>query len=539
MLSLFFLPQLLLDGRVAPAVLRRYLQTCGGGFIKLGQILAMRYDLLTEEYCQELAKLLDRVPPMPLTSIERIIAEDLGKPVAACFQTLDPIPIGSASIAQVHAARLPGGQAVAVKVVRPGIARTLRVDMGYLRLAGRFSRRFGILRRLNLEATVHELTELTREELDLRREARNVALFHRLMAEDDVDHYAPRVYFQLCGPRVITMERIAGVPMTELMAAVQHGDKPRLQLWAERGVGPRRTARVLLRSILEQTMRYRAFNADPHPANLIIQDGGTLGWIDFGMVGWLDEQTWGQLFRLQEAVASQQVQAAVEALLSGLAPLPVRDLSDFELEARAIFRDWIQASSDPQATVLEKSTGRFFMRIFGAVRRAGLTLPAGLVHVYRAVITGDMIMLQLDPTIDWVPELRHFVGLETGRQLQEALRPQVSIRTVAAAARAWLRFFTTTGSLVNWLDERLPELARSYHREFSHIERAAVVFLRYARAFLLLFVILVVLAHIPQLRADGLGGLDQRTGPYVLVIALSGVAVFAMLSRIVGELKQR
>ena len=144
LLSIFFLPQLLLDGRLAPVVLRRYLQTCSGGFIKLGQILAMRYDLLPEEYCHELAKLLDQMPPVPLARIERIIAEDLGRPVAACFQALDAVPLGSASIAQVHAARLPSGEAVAVKVVRPGIARTLRVDMAYLGVAGRFSRRFGM-----------------------------------------------------------------------------------------------------------------------------------------------------------------------------------------------------------------------------------------------------------------------------------------------------------------------------------------------------------------------------------------------------------
>jgi len=335
------------------------------------------------------------------------------------------------------------------------------------------------------------------------------------------------------------MERIAGVPMTELLAAVHRDDRPRLRQWAARGIRPRRTARLLLRSILEQAMRHRTFNADPHPANLIVQDGGTLAWVDFGAVGWLDEHTWGQLFRMQEAIATRQIQAAVEALLASLAPLPARDLSSFELEAKAILRDWVDSSRDSDATVLEKSTGRFLLRIFAAIRRAGLSLPAELVRVYRTVIIGDMIMLRLDPNIDWVPELRDFVAHEAGRQLKQALRPEVSIGAVAAATQAWLRFFSTTFNLVNWLDVRLPELARSYQREFSHIERAGVLLLRYARALILVFIALVVLALIPQTRVNGLAALNEHTGHYALPIVLAGVTAVVVLSRLVGELKPR
>ncbi|HSR22648.1 MAG TPA: AarF/UbiB family protein, partial [Candidatus Eisenbacteria bacterium] len=171
-LSLVFLPALVVRGRAAPAALRSYLQACGGAFVKLGQALALRYDLLPQEYCDELLKLLDQVPAMPLARIERVIVEDLRRPIASCFSTIDPTPLGSASIAQVHAARLPGGQSVAVKVARPGIARTLRIDLSYLRLAGRLSTRLGLFRRLNLEAVVRQLSQMTWEELDFRREAR-------------------------------------------------------------------------------------------------------------------------------------------------------------------------------------------------------------------------------------------------------------------------------------------------------------------------------------------------------------------------------
>src|SRR5438552_10695511 len=216
-LALVFLPQLALRRRMGPLVLRRYLEACGGGFVKLGQVLAMRYDLLPEEYCDELANLLDRARPVPLATVERVIAQDLGRPVAMCFRSFDASPLGSASIAQVHSAQLITGEPVAVKVIRPGIVRTLRVDLGYLSMVGGLSRRFGVFTRLNLEAMAREVSQLTREELDFGREARHVDLFHRLMAEDEVDHYAPRVYFALCGRRVITMERVEGVRVSDLL----------------------------------------------------------------------------------------------------------------------------------------------------------------------------------------------------------------------------------------------------------------------------------------------------------------------------------
>lgn len=538
-LSVFFLPQLVLNGPLAPVVLRRYLQACGGGFVKLGQTLAMRYDLLSQDYCDELMKLLDQVPPVPVELIERVIVEDLGRPLASCFTWLDPTPLGSASIAQVHAAWLAGGEPVAVKVVRPGIARTLRIDLAYLRIAARFARRFGIFRRLNLEGVVRELGQLTSEELDFRREARNIGLFHTMLAEDEVDHRAPRVYLDLCGSRVVTMERIEGVSIASLLAAVQRDDGPRLEQWAQRGIRPRRTARLLLRSILEQAMRHRVFNADPHPANLVLGDGGTLAWLDFGMVGWLDERTWALQFRLQRAIATEQIQPAVETLLDSLAPLPAKDLSGFELEARGIIRDWIQSSRDADATMAEKSTARFFMRLFAAIRTAGISVPPDLLRFYRTLIVSDLIVLRLDPCIDWLPELKDFVGSETGRQLRDALRPEVGLGALLAAGQAWLRFFSSTADLVNWLDVRIPELTRTYQHEFSSLGRMGVLLLRYARMGIAAFLVLVLVAHVPQFRVGALAMLDVRTGPFVWAIVLCSLAALVVLSRLLGELRPR
>lgn len=534
LLSLVYVPQLMFAGRRRPATFKRYLQSCGGGFVKVGQVLSMRYDLLPTAYCDELASLLDRVRPVPVKKVERVIVQDLGRPLLASLRSFDPVPLGSASIAQVHAATLMTGEGIAVKVLRPGIVRTLRIDLSYLLLLGHFFRSFGILTSLKLDRIARELSRLTREEVDLRREARDIDMFHRMMAQDEVDHYAPRVYFNLCSRRIITMERVEGVVLTELLTAIQTNDQARLDSWAARGIRPRRTARLLLRSMLQQTLEHRVFNADPHPANLIIRDGGSLAWVDFGMVGWLDESIWGQQLRLLGALANDRVQVAWESLISSVAPLPVKDLSGFELEAKGIIRDWITASKDPQASVRERSTGRFFLRLFDAIRRAGLTLPADLLRVYRTVVGVDMIVLRLEPTIDWVPEVREFVREETGRQMARALRPDL-----VAAGQAWLRFFTTSFNLVNWLDVKLPEMSRTYQNEVSQLERVAIVVLRYGRILLVLFALAILVLRIPQTQVGQLEPVAHATGPFLLIILAGALVTFVLMSRLLGELTAR
>jgi predicted unusual protein kinase regulating ubiquinone biosynthesis (AarF/ABC1/UbiB family) len=285
-------------------------------------------------------------------------------------------------------------------------------------------------------------------------------------------------------------------------------------------------------------MHHRVFNADPHPANLIVEEGGTLAWLDFGMVGWLDEHTWTQQVRMQRAMATEQVQPAVEALMDSLAPLPARDLSGFETRARGIVRDWINASGDPQATIAEKSAARFLVRLFEAIRAAGISVPTDLLRMFRTMIVSDLLMLQLDPGMDWVPELRAFVGSQTGRQLRTALRPEVSFETIVAAGQAWLRFFTTTANLVNWLDVRIPEMTAAYQDKFSDLQRIGVLLLRYLRAALVAFVVLVLLAHIPPLRTGVLAAVDARSGPFLLWIVLGGILLVIVLSRVLGEVRR-
>lgn len=484
-LTLFFIPAFTLHKLFArqagPRLLRWYLQSCGAGFVKLGQILAMRYDLLPLQYCDELSKLLDRLPPVPVKHIIRVIERDLGQPLTANFAAFEPVSLASASVAQVHGATLVNGESVVVKVLRPGMRERFRIDLIYLRLLGSILHLYGPFANIDVRRIFGEVVNITHEELDFRRESRNVQQMHERMAEDDIDHYAPRVYPALCGRSVITMERIAGVPVNEMLAAIAARDEEQLLIWAAAGITPQRAARILMRSILEQSLRHRLFHADPHAANLILMEGGTLAWVDFGMVGWLDERMWEHQFKIREAAAAGRIHAAYQHLLATLEPIPTTDLSNFEREAKEYFRDWLVSSESNITSLAEKSSGYFFLRLLDAVRRAGLSLPAGLVRLYRTIIIGDIVMLKLDPRINWLPVLREFIADERQRLMTTLCAEALSPTTFNTVWQAYVAAPRAALELLDWVQYRLAALGRTHRQQLTRWQRVFLLLLRYLK----------------------------------------------------------
>jgi len=536
-LPAFFLCFLFRPG-FCPAILRRYLQSCGAGFVKAGQVLAMRYDLLPEEYCKELSKLLDRLPPLAVSHIIPVVERDLGRPIADCFAEFEDLPLASASIAQVHCARLHTGEPVVVKVVRPGMRTAFGVDLFYLRWAGSLLDTFTGASRIGLRRIIDEIAQLTQEEFDFRREARNLGLMHARMHADEIDHYAPRLFPELCGSSVLTMERIAGVVVTELIAAVISGDHGKLRAWAEKGITPRRTARILMRSLLEQTMRHRLFHADPHASNLIVMPGGTLAWVDFGMLGSLDERLWALQFKMRAAVGEGNVHAAYQYLLATLEPIPPRDLSAFEAAIKGYLSDWIASSESDMASIQEKSSGSFFLHVFAALRRARLRLPLGLMRLYRTIIVGDIVMLSLDPRIDWLPVLREFIAEEQARQTGLLLKKSFSLSLLGTSLDAVTQAPGTAVEIFNWVRNGLPEQTRFYRRWLSAGERVTCLVFQYCR-FLLWTLTLGLLGSrfvAPLLFPGGSWGnwAVQARPPWWILVA-GGVAGIALLGRILRE----
>lgn len=451
-----------------PRLLRWYFETCGGGYVKVGQLLATRYDLLPPRYTEELGRLLDSLPAVPTARIIRQIERELGRPLAEVFAAFEPRPLATASLSQVHGAVLAGGEEVVVKVLKPGIDDRVRFDLGFLRLTARLVDVLPVLRGLDVGGLVAELSRTAVQELDLSREALYTSYFHEQMAADPIAHDAPRVYRELSSRRIITLERVRGVSVREMLTARATGDDRALESWASRGITPERTAVILLRSVLEQTMRLRVFNADPHPSNLIVGDGGTLHWVDFGLVGWMDEHQWELQLRLRDAIAQEHVHDAYLALLEGMEPLPFRDLSRFEQEIKQSLRDFLVASADPSAPLSQKSTGAFLLKTLGTLRRNRLPMTSVTLQLYRTILIADIVMLGLYPAIDWQGHLRRFLRDFSADLLEQTVRePLASPYTGFRLARAPVVLADT----MEWLMRRLPDIGRQTLRTLSAGER--------------------------------------------------------------------
>jgi ubiquinone biosynthesis protein len=461
-----------------PRTLRWYFEACGGGYVKVGQLLATRYDLLRVEYTDELGKLLDSLRPVPTPKIVQEIERGLGRPVSDAFASFEPEALATASLAQVHGAVLHDGHEVVVKVLKPGIGEQVRVDLRFLRLSARALDVLPVLRGLDVSGLIDDLSRTAIDELDLSREAMYTAFLHEQMAADPIAHYAPRVYREVSSRNVLTLERVRGVTVREILAASTNGNNGMLEAWAARGITPRRTAVILLRSVLEQTMRYRSFNADPHPSNLIVSDGGTLNWVDFGACGWLDERQWELQLRLRETIAREEIHGAYLALLESMEPLPYRNLARFENEIKRIMSDYLVASRDPSAPLSQKSTGAFLLKTLATLRRNRLPMTSSTVQLYRTIVVADIVMLGLYPSIDWRGHLRRFLRDLSIDMVQKTVKESVtSPYTGFRLARAPMAAADT----MEWLVRRLPDIGRQTLRTLSAGERLIPYTLRLLR----------------------------------------------------------
>ncbi|MGO8946117.1 MAG: ABC1 kinase family protein [Ktedonobacterales bacterium] len=276
-----------------PEHVRLAIEELGPTFIKLGQILSTRGDLLPAEYLAELAKLQDSAPPVPAEAVRQILQEELGRPVDEVFASFDMDPLASASIGQAHAATLMDGTPVVVKLRRPGVVEQVDEDLRILvDLAVTAERHWSAARYYDLLAIAQEFAQTLRAELDYLQEGRNVERFAENFSGDPSVHI-PRVYWETTTSRMLTLERIYGIKISDV-DALENADLDR------RAIAEHAT-RILLTMILD----YGFFHADPHPGNVFVEPDGRIALIDFGMVGEVDVSTQGFLIRLLLAIASR------------------------------------------------------------------------------------------------------------------------------------------------------------------------------------------------------------------------------------------
>jgi ubiquinone biosynthesis protein len=263
----------------SPERFRVILEELGPSFIKLGQLMSVRADMFPPAYITELRKLQDRVPPIPFDAVREAVEGEVGRPLAEIFAAFDTDCLAAASVAQVHRATLFTGEKVAVKIVRPDIARKIREDIRLMYgLAQRIESFFEVGRILAPVNLVREFERTIFKELDMFIEAGNLEKFARHFEDSDEIHI-PRVHWDYTTRSVLVMEYIAGIKMDQVAAIRDHG------------IDPKRIALIGLRSFSRQLMEFGYFHADPHPGNTIVKYNGQVGLVDFGITGYLDETT--------------------------------------------------------------------------------------------------------------------------------------------------------------------------------------------------------------------------------------------------------
>jgi len=287
-----------------PDHVRLALEQLGPTFVKLGQILSTRPDLLPPAYQAELVKLQDAAPPVPADVIREVVAQEFGTDFGAIFATFDFQPLAAASIGQAHAATLPDGTDVVVKVRRPGAVEQVEQDLEILQnLADRASRHWHAAADYDLVGLAEEFARTLRSELDYLREGRNAERFASSFA-DDAGVHIPRVFWEATTSRVLTLERITGIKVNDLDAL------------DAAGIDRRTLAERATRVTAEMVFGDGFFHADPHPGNFFIEPDGRIGIIDFGMVGVIDERLRDHLAMLLVGLTRQDPDEVAGALLA-------------------------------------------------------------------------------------------------------------------------------------------------------------------------------------------------------------------------------
>ena len=363
-----------------PVQLRRRLERLGPTYIKLGQILSLREDLLPKSITNELKHLLNRLPVVPLPVLVAIIEKDLKRTVDEAFLDIDPVPLGSASIGQTHRATTRDGDPVIVKVVKPGIRETLERDTVLLRMLGRILQL--LIPQFQPRQLVDEFCDYTLREVDLRREADNAETFAANFA-DEPDVAFPSIYRDLSGRSVLTMEFFDGVSP----------DSPEARQLPEEQ--RRHLTDLGAQSIIRMLYRDGFFHADLHPGNLLILPGPRIGFIDLGMVGRLDEELRRTLLYYYFALVMGDAENSARYLAAIATPGPGANPAGFRREAAEIANRWKRASSFD-----EYSLGQLILDSLSRGAQYRMYFPVELVLMVKALVTFEGVGHVLLPGFD-------------------------------------------------------------------------------------------------------------------------------------------
>jgi len=485
--------------------LREMLDELGPTFVKFGQLLSTRPDVVPPDIIAELRALQDDVRPFPFGDVQRVLREELGQPLERLFLEFEPDPLAAASIGQVHRAVLPNGRRVAVKVQRPNAPKQIEADLALMYQAGRLVKeRVRLLDFIDTREIVDEFARSIRQELDYRHEARNADLFHRNFAGHP--HVAiPRTYWTYTRSRVLTLEYLEGVQLVDL----------ELDRWSLEQ--RRRLAYLIAETWMTMIFRHGAFHGDPHPANILVLEPERIGLVDFGLAGKLTDQDMSRLTRLFIDAANENI----EALPKRLADLGVVYAKDREDEFVSRLHEFYTRYYG--ASLQEIDPIQIIREAFQLIYAMNLRLPTRFVLLDKAIATVGSVGADLYPDFNVFEVAKPYA-----RSLMlERFTPR---RVVARTRREGWELAHIATELPHQIHDTLEQM-RDGRIEVGFVHKGLDEFMHKLDVLFNRLVIALVVTG--GLIGSSLIGIFAKNGPHVLGVHVLSVLGF-LLSGVLG-----
>jgi ubiquinone biosynthesis protein len=388
--------------------LRKAFEQLGPTFIKLGQLLSLRPDLVPLEFCKEFEKLQDHVPSFSFSQVKKIVESELSQPINKLFKRFDKVPIASASVAQVHKAILKNGKVVAVKVQRPNIKEIIDADLDILFfIAKHIEKYLPKLRNFRPVDVVKEFALWTRREINFKNEAKNALRLKEAMAINP-NVKIPKVYSEYCSRKVLVLEFIEGAKIDDFSALKKfHINKKKIAL-------------TYFTSILQQALIAGFFHADPHPANIFVLKSGKLVYLDYGIVGELSEQDRKKIIDFIKSIPNGDANKSFEIILSMAKEVRNGHIEEFKEKGIKIMKEVYGGS------IAEKSVGNGIYEILSLGARYGVIYDPNQILMAKAVYQAEGLGMKLYPQFSVREGFKMFY--ET--YLKEKLSPIKIIKTI-------------------------------------------------------------------------------------------------------------
>lgn len=421
--------------------LRLAMEELGPTFVKLGQILSTRPDVIPREYIEEFRKLQDEVPSVPVNALKEQIHRELGMSVDDIFASFDPVPLAAASIAQVHRATLKSGEDVVVKVRRPGIVEIVETDLDILAgLAYLVENHLPGGDLYDPSGLVKEFRRTIYREMDFTREGHTVDRFAANF-ESDKTVYVPRVFWDFSGETLLTLEYVHGIKVSDMHVLAERGYD--LKLIARRGAD----------AFLKQVLVHGLFHGDPHPGNFFILEGDIICMLDYGMVGRLDDDLKYRLVDLLLGVLQRDADRIISLMIySG-------EISD-EVDRKNLKRDIAEFIDNYYEIPLgELNVGRLMMEFVDLMNAYRIKFPSDLMLLAKALVTMEGIGRQLDPDFNMIAHIKPFIE----KMVHERLSP-------GNLSKELFNVFHSYGSLMKNLPSDLKEFINRVNRNKFKID---------------------------------------------------------------------